>query len=140
MQPLNRAERNSAFLGFLLLFLITIAVIVAALVFSIQVPCRESEQLRGKIFIMQKEKELSDSFNVAMKKAMVELNTFDIKKEPKEPVGVIKQRVQYQIDEMNKWIKHIPSGNTSIYPLVVQNVAELNDAKAKIRNLEDEKN
>jgi uncharacterized protein (UPF0333 family) len=56
MQPSNRSERNNAFLGFLLLFLITIAAIIAVMIFSIEVPCRESEQLRKKMFVMQSEK------------------------------------------------------------------------------------
>src|SRR3954452_15026742 len=79
MKPLNRAERNNAFLGFLLLFLITIGIVITVVLFSIKVPFSENERLRSQVLIMQHEEDLSDSFRVAMDETMNELKKFDLK-------------------------------------------------------------
>lgn len=137
MKSLNRAERNSAFLGFLLLFFITIGLVVVAFFFSMEVPFKENEQLRKKIAVLETEKELADSFNVAMNIAMNELTNFDLKKEPAEATKV---SVQMKISRMSELIKDIPNSENSIYTSVIRNLIELNDAKTKLRNLEDGKN
>lgn len=136
MQPLNKSERNNAFLGFLLLFLITIAAVIAVMIFSIEVPCRESEQLRRKIFVMQSEKELSDSFNVAMREAMIELQKFDGKGNEDR----INYSVQSRINKMKRLIENVPDVDNSIYALVIQNISDLNDAKTTNKKLEESRN
>lgn len=141
MKPLNRAERNNAFLGFLLLFLITIGIVITVVFFSIKVPFSDNERLRSRMLIMQNEKNLSDSFRVAMNVALNELTKFDLKK---EPAIVTKRSVQMKIERMSRLIKNMPDEKSneekSIYDLVIQNLADLNDAKTRIRNLEDQKN
>lgn len=138
MQPLNRIERNNSFLGFLLLFLITIAVIIAVIFNSIEVPFKESEQLRRKITDMQTEKELSDSFNVAMKEAINELATFDGK--GNSPAEAINRKVQLRIIKMQHLVENIPDADNSIYSSVIQNISDLNEAKTKLKHLENSKN
>ncbi|MEJ7736642.1 MAG: type VI secretion system TssO [Chitinophagaceae bacterium] len=141
MKPLNRAERNNAFLGFLLLFLITIGIVLTVVFFSIKVPFSENEKLRSKVLMMQHEKNLSDSFRVAMNVALNELAKFN---EKKEPAIVTKRSVQLKIERMGRFIKNMPEETSkeekSIYDLVIQNLADLNDAKTRIRNLEDQQN
>jgi hypothetical protein len=142
MQPLNRAERNHTFLVFVLFFSITIALIACAFFFSSQVSSKETEQLRTKVIALQNEKELSDSFSVAMKEAMSELSKFDIKSEanePRQPTIAIKRSAQFRIDKMSGFIKNTPDWDNSIYALVVQNLNDLNKAKAEIRRLEEER-
>jgi len=90
---------------------------------------------------MQNEKNLSDSFRVAMNVTLNELTKFDLKK---EPAIVTKRNVQMKIERMSRLIKNMPDVNSnderSIYDLVIQNLADLNDAKTRIRNLEDQEN
>ena len=90
---------------------------------------------------MQNEKNLSDSFRVAMNVALNELTKFDLKK---EPTIVTKRSVQMKIERMSRLIQYMPGERSaeekSIYDLMIQNLADLNDAKTRIRNLEDEKN
>lgn len=139
MKPLNRAERNNAFLSFLLLFLITISIIIAVIFFSVEVPVRQTEQLKSQMLQMQSEKELSDSFTDAMKEAVDELNKFEVKNEKKIPAAAIQQSVEFKINKMNHLIGDMPKGDTSIYALVVQSLRDLNEAKTRLRKLEDEK-
>lgn len=63
MQPLNRAERSNAFFRFLLLFLITVAMVVAVVFFSTQVPWKENDKLRQTISRLKDEKTGSETFN-----------------------------------------------------------------------------
>lgn len=129
MKPLNRAERNSAFWRFLLLFVITITVLVAVIFFSIQVPMRDNKQLREKFDAMQKEKDLSDSINVQMKEAVSYLNDYDEKKErPYEANRSAQQRIQ----RMNDLLKLMPNGENSVYALIIQDLSDLNEAKKEI--------
>lgn len=132
MKPLNREERNRAFLRFLLLFIITIGLVVAVIFFSIEVPDKESEGLRQRIKNLQDEKELADSLNVVMKEAVEEINNFDAKKEP--PAATF-QRVQNKIEIMNGLLRRIPNSSKTIYGLSVQNLDDLNKAKSKLASL-----
>jgi hypothetical protein len=141
MKPLNRAERNNAFLGFLLLFVITIGTVLTVVFVSIEVPFRENEQLRRRIIMMQKEKKVSDSFKVAMNVALNELAMFDLKE---KPVSVIQRSVQLKIDKMSRIVRNMPddkfNDDKSMYDLVIQNVSDLGEAKLRIRNLEAQRN
>ncbi len=79
---------------------------------------------------MQQEKQLSDSFSVAMQAAMYELENFDLKKGPASAY-----RVENKIDKMRRLLKDLPDTN-SIYASIVKNLEQLNEAKKKIGSLE----
>ena len=138
MKPLNRAERNNAFLGFLLLFFITIGIVITVVLFSIKVPFSENERLRSRVLIMQHENDLSDSFRIAMNETLNELKKFDLKDDV--PAGYKHRSVQLKIDKMGRTVNKMPDEKLkeekSIYNLVIQNLYELNDDKLKISNLE----
>lgn len=141
MKPVNRADRNNAFLGFLLLFGLTIGIILAVIFFSIKVPFRDNERLKTRILTLESEKNFSDSFKVAMSAALSEMERFDLKK---EGASYINSQVQVKIAKMGRLMKNMPleetNGGRSIYELVLRNLADLNDAKTKIRNLEEQRN
>src|SRR4051812_35898593 len=103
MKPLNRAERNNAFFGFVLLFSITLGIVIIVSFLSIKVPFRENEQLRRKMLVLESEKNLSDSFRVAMNVTLNELAKFDLKT---EPALVTKETVDMKIDKMKRIIKN----------------------------------
>jgi hypothetical protein len=130
MKPLNQVERRNAFLGFLILFLITIGVIITVIFFSTEVLFRDNEQLSKKVFIMQQEKQLSDSFTVVMQGAMYDLENFDFKKSDASAF-----RVEGKIAKMRRLLEDLPDTNT-IYASALKNIVELNEAKKKIGSLE----
>lgn len=121
--------------------LLTMMIVIAVAYFSMQVERTDYELLRQRVLVLQNEKNLSDSFRVAMNDVVNELTKFDDKK---EPVIVTKQRVQLKIAKMNDIIKDLPeqqsANEKTFYDLIIQSVADLNDSKTKIRNLEDQKN
>lgn len=132
MKPLNREERNRAFFRFLAFFLVTVGLIVAVFFFSIDIPLREGREIRKQMFAMQNERAVTDSFNTAMKEAMKELDKFNLKA---ETPTAIRQRVEFRIIEMDQLLKSIPNGENSVYALMIRNVRDLNEAKAKLSSL-----
>jgi predicted lactoylglutathione lyase len=131
MKPLNRSERNHTFLRFLLLFLVTVALIVTVVLLSVEVPVKESEQLRSQMFDTKKEKDLSDSLSVVMRQAVDELKKFDPEK---GDASATSYQVQMRIDRMYEILKRIPNGENSIYDLMIQNISDLNKAKKIINS------
>jgi hypothetical protein len=132
MKPLNREERNRAFYRFLLFFLITVGLIVTVVFFSIDIPIREGRQIRKQMFAMQNERAVTDSFNTAMKEAVKELEKFNLKAE--SPTA-IRQRVEFRANEMDQLLKSIPNGENSVYALMIRNIRDLSEAKAKLSSL-----
>jgi hypothetical protein len=141
MTPLNRAERNKAFIGFLVLVVITLVIVITVAFFSLRVQLTEYESLRSRVLVLQNEKNLSDTFRVAMDVTLNELTKFDSKK---EPAIVTKGKVQLKIARLNRIMRNyrgdLPENERTLYDLVIQSLADLNDAKTRIRNLEDQKN
>ena len=133
MKPLNQTERNKAFYRFLFFFLFTIGLIVTVVFLSIQVPLREGDKIRKEMEALQSEKAITESFSVAMKEAISELDKFDPNK---ESPWATKQRVDFRIDRMNQLLKSIPNSETSIYALMVRNIHDLNEAKTKLSTLQ----
>lgn len=127
MKPLNRVERTHAFLRFLLLFLITVALIVAVVFFSIQVPWKENDQLRQRMAKMQKVADASEAFNTTVRETVDELNKFETKKD--QPAFVTRQQVNVFIEKLNRQLKNLPDGENSVNALVVQSLNALNGAK-----------
>ncbi|GAA4737537.1 type VI secretion system TssO [Flavisolibacter ginsenosidimutans] len=131
MKPLNSAERTNAFLRFLLLFLITVALIVTVIFFSIEVPRKENDQLRQKVLAMQKEKETSESFDAAVVAVSNELKEFDASKEP--PAAKY-YKIKVGIDKMSDLLKGFSNADNLANSFIVQSLADLNDAKLKLSN------
>jgi Tfp pilus assembly protein PilX len=133
MKPLNQAERSSAFLNFLLLFMLTIAVIMTVIFFSIKVPFKQNEHLRYRITLNERDQEFAASFSLLLKETLEELNKFE---ESKEPASVTTQRVQFKVDELYQKARLAPDAENSIYGIVARSMNDLNAAKAKVKRME----
>ncbi|MEO6916079.1 MAG: type VI secretion system TssO [Chitinophagaceae bacterium] len=138
MKPSNRVERNNAFYSFLLLFLVTIAVVITVAFYSVKVELTDNKRLRTTMLSMQNEKNLSDSFRVSMNIVLNELDKYETKK---EPTTVTKRSVQLKIDKMARLLKFMPYDSSddqkSLYDLIIENLAKLNDTKMKLQDMED---
>jgi hypothetical protein len=141
MSPLNRAERNNAFLRFLLFFLLTVSIVITVVFQSMKMPFKENDLLRSKMLTIQKERKLTDSFRVEMDGALNELKKFDLHE---KPISVIQSTVEVKIGKMSRIVRNMPENNSqdekSLYNLIIQNIEDLSKAKLKIRNFEDQRN
>jgi hypothetical protein len=80
MKPYNQAERRKAFLNFLLFFAITVAVIVIAVLSSVQVPLKENEMLRKQRQISTNEKSYLKIFEDKMAETTMLLDSYTVSK------------------------------------------------------------
>ena len=62
MEPINKTERSKAFGTFLLFFIITATLIIAAVFFSVQVPFSENRQLKEQIQKIEAERHTNEKF------------------------------------------------------------------------------
>lgn len=131
MQPLNRAERTAAFWRFLLLFVITIAVVVMATFFSFQVPLRENKALREKMAEIENERTLSDRFTAKARETMTELAKYETAEVSPSAAFV---SVGFRIVDLNRLLNAIPNSENSIYALALRNIDDLNNTKKQLRS------
>ncbi|OLY94428.1 hypothetical protein SAMN05444008_10129 [Cnuella takakiae] len=136
MKPLNRAERNSAFMNFLLVFLLTVATIMAVVFFSIRVPSKQNEKLRERIAFMEAENAFAEKFGLAMQGTLEALAGYD---SGNEPCYVTRRRVDRKLADLNRLANENPDPDNQLYDLVYQQFSNLNEAKAKAKDLETER-
>ena len=82
MQPKNKSERAKAFVNFLLLFVLSIAIILTMVFFSIQVPVKEADDLRGKIHNIEKERASGAEFLTRMSEIVSKLDSINNSQRP----------------------------------------------------------
>lgn len=131
MKPLNRTERTHAFLRFLLLFLITVAVIVGVIFFSVEVPWKENDRLREQVRLLQNEKKFAESFAKDMREAQLALEKYA---DPVQPSAATQERVNNEINKLRGKARQVANSESSVYELVVVSLSDLNDAKKKLRD------
>lgn len=129
MKPLNQAERRNAFLTFLLFFIITIAVIVVLIFFSVQVPFKENEHWRNEMAQVENERLFLESFNVKMENAMQLLDSMSTTQN--DPIA--DSRINSKLNEMAAMLNDSISVK-NLYNNVVQNLQDMQRAKQNLRN------
>lgn len=130
MIPTNKAERSKAFRNFLLFFMITIGVIVAALIFSFQVPFKENEKLRKDMDVADNEKAVLQSFEVKMQETMNLLDSVNLSVNAYR----INDQISTNIKSMGSMLNDTSSVNT-ICNKILYNLSSLQRAKEQLRNV-----
>ncbi len=130
MEPTNKKERSSAFWTFLLFQLITIALVVALVLVSIQVPIKENNQLRMKYERAETEKIEAKQFTDKVLETQRLLDDVNL---PTVQSEVVDAEIQNQINEMYQ-MKSRDSGTLkSLYDAVVTVMFQFHESKKNIR-------
>jgi Na+-transporting NADH:ubiquinone oxidoreductase subunit NqrC len=131
MKALNAPERQSAFLYFLLFFVITVALVVAAIFFGMQVPFKQNQQLQHKMNHLQNEVVFADNFSAKMAGTKGILDTVN-------KAGIQAELLDQSITDGLKGLSAMVNSDTSInknfYTSVIQNLTELQFAKKQLRD------
>ncbi len=132
MKPLNVSERNHAFRNFLLFFTITIAIIIAAVFFSIEVPFKENDQLTQRLAKVEKQRDFSEEFLSKMETTIKLLDSVNLQ-------GVRAELIDGTVEENLKSMRASIEADTSIeikklYSNVVENFYDLKSAKKQLRD------
>lgn len=138
MEPKNTSERSKALRNFLIFFIITIALIAAAVFFSIQVPFKENEQLTKQMEVVNNERAFSEKFESNINDVMRLFDTLNIKGANIDLIdGKISEKLQSltaMIDSDSSFASD-PSAGTikELYTTMVTNMSNFRNAKKEVR-------
>ncbi len=137
MKPLNKAQRNKAFLIYFLLFVITNAVVVGIIYFNYQVPIQENAFLHKKLDYLSIKTEEQKHFNQKMNRVKSLLDTMDTP-------GVSREYIEQLISTELAYMRTNYAAKDStylsgMYNNVIVTYLELKVAKAQLMELEDAK-
>jgi len=131
MDPLNAAERKSAYLSFLLFFIITVAIVVVTVFFGMKVPFKQNAQLQEKIAGFQNEKSFAENFATKLADTKGILDTVN-------KAGIQAELLDQKITDGIRNLSAMVDRDTTIvkknYMDIVQNMTELQFAKKQLRD------
>jgi len=130
MEPLNQPERRKAFVNFLIFFTITAALIVAAVLFSVEVPFKQNDQLRQQMKLVDRDRDFSERFLNNMNATNNLLDSLD-----KKDVNLvlIDGKISERLKDMDAMIDKDSVEVKDFYQNVVANLSELHSAKKELR-------
>jgi hypothetical protein len=131
MEPLNKETRRKGFTSFLLLFLVTIALVVALVFFSVQVPFRDNEKLRKEVVKFDKEKMQAARFSSSLKEAM-DLN--EKINQSGDNSGILDAEITKKVNEMYTLGGADSAELKALYGDVVTVMFQLQAANSRLRN------
>lgn len=134
MKPKNHKERQSGFLKFLLLFVVTVTMVVIAVFFNYKIPSKENSLLKTQAKAIDQEMQFQNEFSEKMLQVKELINSLDTKG----------QNFSYQNSLISKELvelqKKIPTKDSTyrydMYTNVVLLQVELQETKNKLRELE----
>ncbi len=138
MKPLNKKQRNKAFFVYLLLFVITNAVLVGIVYFNYQVPAQENEYLQKKLDYLTLKSDEQREFDKKMNRVKSLLDTLDIE-------GVSTEYMEQLISTELAYMRTNYADKDSsfvgdMYNNIIITYLELKVAKSQLRQLDDAKN
>ncbi len=137
MKPLNRAQRNKAFLIYFLLFLITNAFVVGIVFFNYKVPGEENQFLHKKIDYLSLKTEEQKDFLQKMNRVKSLLDTMDAPGVSRE---YIEQLISTELAFMRTNYAATDSTYLSgVYNNIIVTYLELKVAKSQLMELDDAK-
>jgi hypothetical protein len=132
MKPFNQAERKKAFLNFLLFFIITIAVIIVTVFFSMQVPFAENKKMKKDIADYQNEQK----FMVQFSGKLTDLQTLiDTLQTPNIQTDLIESKITLAIGDLQAFKEKSMPGSDNIYAKIIDALSKLKSANISLVNL-----
>ncbi len=126
MKPLNDTERRKAFSNFLTLFIITIAIIVTTVFFSILVPLKENKKLKAAFIENQNKQDFEKEFCVKLDEIEPLLDTLG---QPDRSTDLIDANIISKIKELRHMADSASNGTDNIYQRAIHALADLESAK-----------
>ncbi|TAJ15417.1 hypothetical protein DMA11_01915 [Marinilabiliaceae bacterium JC017] len=137
MKPLNAKQRRNAFIKFLMLFILSTAIIVGAIYFDFQVPARENTFLRNKISQSQLLEKQEQHFAQQMEKVKGLIDSLDMKD---INYGYMDQLITTELAIMQSSISEEDSTfRSDMCSNIIQTYLELKNAKTDLLDLQDAK-
>lgn len=136
MDILNKKERLSAFLLFLLMFIITTGVLITALFYNYKLPLKENEILKAENDKILTQFNFQKQFSEKIEQISVMVDSLD--KAP-ESFQFIEQKINFELVELNEKIPADSDQDLKIYDNVILTVKDLVNAKKMLLQVNDSK-
>lgn len=131
MQPINKSQRAKAFLNFFLLFILSIAIIITTVFFSMRVPFKQNDELRKQISIVQRDRVFSANFLTEMSGIVAMLDTVN----NTSKADFLDNEISQNISKLSSKVNDDPVYDKNLYMSIVQNLVDFQLAKKQLRNL-----
>ena len=137
MQILNKKERVSAFLLFLLMFVITIGILFTAVFFSFKLPWKENEILRAENKKIQYEFLYQKRFMQKLEKVDVLIDSLD---NVSEGYFFVEQSINAELIDIKGDIPKDSIKDKGMYENLILTYKKLMDSKRDLKQVENAKN
>ncbi len=134
MQVLNKQERTTAFLWFLLFFVVTVGLFVIAVFFNYQVPVRENTVLRKELNTFRQEQAFQADFSQNLDKVKANLDSINM---PSQNAVYMDQQIGKTLSNMHDAIPRDVVTHYGLYDNFVQMGLSLQQSKQQLRGLQD---
>ena len=139
MKPQNIKERRSRFLKFLLLFLLTTALLLGAFYFDYKVPVKENEEMRKTIHRMERDQSFQKDFS----KSMIQFDSYMEALKSDTISGLNELTVERKItDLLDKMVGDIPEQdsifNAGMYNKIIKVFFDSNDLRKELKQMKED--
>ncbi|WP_296144530.1 type VI secretion system TssO [uncultured Flavobacterium sp.] len=136
MDILNKKERTSAFLLFLLMFIITTGVLFFAVFFNYRLPLKENEVLKNENDKILAEFNFQKKFSEKIEHIGILIDSLD--KSP-ESFQFIEQNISFELVELKEKIPADSDQSLKLYDNVILTITDLVNAKKLLLQVNDSK-
>lgn len=130
MIPQNSPERKKAFSRFLVLYIITTAIIVAAVYFGIQVPFQQNKKLQEQLANIEKERDFGRNFFTQLSQAK---NLLDSVNKPGVQAELIDGQIDSRLQQLTAMVDKDSVSEKRLYQEIIKTYFEIKDDKKRIR-------
>jgi len=136
MDILNKKERTSAFLLFLLMFIVTTGVLFFAIFFNYRLPLKENEVLKNENDKILAEFNFQKKFSEKIEHIGVLIDSLD--KSP-ESFQFIEQNISFELVELKEKIPADSDQSLKLYDNVILTITDLVNSKKLLLQVNDSK-
>jgi hypothetical protein len=134
-QVLNRADRNQAFIKFLVFFLVTIILIIAAVFVNYRLPARENQRLREQAEVQRQQDNSEMRFITVMQDAVMLLDSME---KNGSQFDMLKNQLDGKAADLNKLEQNDNTAYGQLNKVIVLKLGELEEKKVRLNDLSNQ--
>ena len=130
MKSLNATARKKAFSRFLILYLITTALIIGGIYFGIQVPFQQNNKLQEQLANIQKERDFGQGFFTQLSQVKGLLDSVN---KPGVQSELIDGQIDSRLQQLTARVDKDSLSEKRLYQEIIKTYFEIKDDKKRIR-------
>jgi len=130
MQPQNVQERKKAFSRFLILYIITTAIIIGAVYFGMQVPFQQNKKLKEQMATIEKERDFGQDFFTKLRETKSLLDSVN---KPGVQAELIDGQIDSKLQQLTAMVEKDSVSAKQLYQELIKTYFEIKDDKKRIR-------